>query len=409
MLRSLSTAISGLRGHQTKLDVAGNNIANVNTVAYKHGVVRFQDIFSQTLQAATAPTGASGGVNPAQVGLGMQISSIDTVHEQGAITSTGQETDLAIEGRGFFIVSDGYRNYFTRDGSFKQDSTGVLVNANGYRLLGWAGEETDTSQPLGEILIPLGEDLIARATENMVFTGNLDAATENDETYSYPTYVYDSLGHRHDLTFKFTKEGDNEWEYSISLDEDENDNSVGTGTLFFNLDGHLNSDSTTISDISFDPGTGAETVSVTLDFSALTQLVSTQLDSGKPGSTAHVSLQDGFEAGELATFDIGATGIVTGTYSNGMIRQIAQVAMATFINPGAYKDGLQSLQFYPNSGDPNRCPRHRWARRISRALRCPMWTWQRIYGAYYRQPWFPSQHAVISTLTRCLELINVKR
>ena len=99
MLRSLSTAVSGLRNHQTKLDVVGNNIANVNTVGFKYGVARFQDIFSQTLRGATAPLGGTGGINPMQVGLGMGISSIATVHEQGAITSTGQETDLAINGR----------------------------------------------------------------------------------------------------------------------------------------------------------------------------------------------------------------------------------------------------------------------------------------------------------------------
>jgi flagellar hook protein FlgE len=140
MLRSLSTAVSGLRNHQTKLDAIGNNIANVNTVAYKSGQVRFQDIFSQTLRGATAPQDGRGGLNPMQIGLGMEVSSINTLHTPGAITSTGRETDLAIEGNGFFVVSDGFQQYYTRDGTFTRDSSGILVNANGLRLLGWVIE-----------------------------------------------------------------------------------------------------------------------------------------------------------------------------------------------------------------------------------------------------------------------------
>ncbi|MGI5876837.1 MAG: flagellar hook-basal body complex protein, partial [Dethiobacteria bacterium] len=96
MLRSLSAAISGMRNHQTKLDVVGNNIANVNTVSYKYEAARFQDSFSQTLKGASASLQGRGGTNPIQVGLGMELSSINTVHTQGAITGTGRETDLAI-------------------------------------------------------------------------------------------------------------------------------------------------------------------------------------------------------------------------------------------------------------------------------------------------------------------------
>ncbi len=183
MLRSLSTAVSGLRNHQNKLDVVGNNIANVNTVGYKYNAARFQDIFSQTIRGATAPQAGTGGINPMQVGLGMGLSSANTIHQQGAITRTGRETDLAIEGNGFFIVSDGVRNYYTRDGSFVRDSSGVLVNANGMVLMGWLpvedknGEEfIDISQPLGRIIIRLGEDSIATPTTLMEWAGNLDAS-----------------------------------------------------------------------------------------------------------------------------------------------------------------------------------------------------------------------------------------
>lgn len=343
MLRSLSSAVSGLRNHQTKLDVVGNNIANVNTVAYKYGVARFQDIFSQTLRGATAPQVDRGGINPMQVGLGMGISSINTVHEQGAITSTGRETDLAIEGRGFFVVSDGNQIFYTRDGSFVRDSSGKLVNANGYILMGWMGEVIDTSQPLSEIRIPLGEDMVARATSKKVFSGNLDAGLAIGETYEWPTYVYDSLGNRHYLTVTFEKTGDNEWEYTISHENPAIPINNDTGTITFNGDGSFASGGGT--PFTFAPGTGAADLSITPDFSALTQLAFP--------SNAAVREQDGFAAGELSTFNIESTGVITGTYSNGMVRQIGQIAMASFTNPeGLLKMGSNLYNVSSNSGEP---------------------------------------------------------
>ena len=362
MLRSLSTAVSGLRNHQTKLDVVGNNIANVNTVAFKYGVARFQDIFSQTLRGATAPLGGTGGINPMQVGLGMGISSIATVHEKGAITSTGRETDLAINGQGFFVVTDGYQNYYTRDGSFTRDATGVLVNANGLKLLGWVGEETDTSQPLGEICIPIGESMIASATENMVFTGNLNAGAAVGGTYTYPTYVYDSLGNMHYITFVFKKTNANEWSCSFykgagTIDPTNPPTIISIGTLKFTPEGVFTLDHDgdgkpdtppiqyTLSLAETDLGTGAKDLAITLDFTALTQLASDE-------SNVVLKGQDGFAAGELATFNIESTGIITGTYTNGMVRQIAQIAMASFINPeGLLKMGSNLYTVSSNSGE----------------------------------------------------------
>jgi flagellar hook protein FlgE len=170
MIRSMSTAVTGLRGHQQKLDVIGNNIANVNTVAFKKSQARFEDLLSQTIQGATAPL-TRGGINPSQVGMGMRVSAIVDIHFQGAITSTDRETDLAIEGDGFFIVSDGSREYYTRDGSFGRDAAGELVNANGLKLMGWR----DEGEELEPMHIPLGESMVARPSQNLGFTGNLDA------------------------------------------------------------------------------------------------------------------------------------------------------------------------------------------------------------------------------------------
>ncbi|MDZ4131885.1 MAG: flagellar hook-basal body complex protein, partial [Dethiobacteria bacterium] len=175
MIRSMSTAVTGLRGHQQKLDVIGNNIANVNTVAFKKSQARFEDLLSQTIQGATAPL-TRGGINPSQVGMGMRVSSIIDIHFQGSIMNTDRETDLAVEGEGFFVVSDGTREYYTRDGSFGRDSNGELVNANGLKVLGWRG--AGMLQGSGELVpmyIPLGERMVARPSETLGFAGNLDA------------------------------------------------------------------------------------------------------------------------------------------------------------------------------------------------------------------------------------------
>ena len=129
MMRSLFSGVSGLRNHQVRMDVIGNNIANVNTVGYKSSRVTFEEGFAQLLQGASRPPGSasnvSGGVNPVQVGLGMNIGSIDLLFTQGNIESTGVTTDVAITGDSFFVVSDGTQNYYTRSGNFQLDANGI--------------------------------------------------------------------------------------------------------------------------------------------------------------------------------------------------------------------------------------------------------------------------------------------
>src|SRR4051794_27053349 len=137
MMRSLFSAISGLKGHQTMMDVVGNNIANVNTTAFKTGRITFQDIISQTLRGAQAPSATQGGLNPMQIGLGMQAGAVDAIMTQGNLQSTGKPTDMAIQGDGFFAVTDGTNTFYTRDGNFNVDAGGTIVQAStGLKLLG---------------------------------------------------------------------------------------------------------------------------------------------------------------------------------------------------------------------------------------------------------------------------------
>ena len=142
MLRSLFSAISGLRANQTMLDVTGNNIANANTVGFKSSNIVFQDTLSQMLTAGAAPAGANGGTNPIQIGLGVQVGGVTTNFNQGSAQVTGRLTNLMISGDGFFAVSRGGENIFTRAGAFNFDSAGTLVTTDGDVVQGYAADPT---------------------------------------------------------------------------------------------------------------------------------------------------------------------------------------------------------------------------------------------------------------------------
>ena len=135
MMRSLYSAVSGLRNHQTKMDVIGNNIANVNTVGFKEGRTSFKDMLSQTVQGAAAPSANQGGTNPMQVGLGVTLGSIDTIMSQGSAESTGKNTDLMLQGDGFFVLNDAGKQVFTRAGAFDTDANGNLVDTSSGALV----------------------------------------------------------------------------------------------------------------------------------------------------------------------------------------------------------------------------------------------------------------------------------
>ncbi len=182
MMRSLFAGVSGLRNHQVRMDVIGNNIANVNTIGYKAQRVTFADALALTLRGATMPTDRVGGINPMQVGLGMSVNTIDTILNQGSLQATGQQTDLAINGDGFFVLSDGQKYFYTRAGSFQFDAEGRLVDpANGLvvqgRMANSRGEISSTSA-IDDIRLPFGQRVPARATTSIGFTGNLDASAK---------------------------------------------------------------------------------------------------------------------------------------------------------------------------------------------------------------------------------------
>lgn len=179
MMRSLFSGVSGLKNHQTRMDVIGNNIANVNTTGFKAGRATFQDILSQTVTGAASAQGNRGGTNPKQIGLGMGIASIDTLFTDGSVQSTGKNTDLCISGNGFFILGDGSKQYYSRAGAFEFDSAGnYVVPGSGLKVQGWMADSTgaiNSNAGVTDIVVPVGQTMAATATTKGTYSQNLSA------------------------------------------------------------------------------------------------------------------------------------------------------------------------------------------------------------------------------------------
>lgn len=212
MVRSLYAGISGLRNHQVSMDVIGNNIANVNTVGYKSGRVTFEESMSQLLQGASRPAGNAGGTNPLQVGLGMQIGSIDTILNQGNLQTTGQITDLAIEGKAYFAYNNAATGtYYSRNGALQLDGEGYLVSpTNGYRLQGMTAAVDGTfpaGTHIGDLRIPYGEKAPARATTEIRYTCNLDSDSAGLGTVTHSNRFITQAASTDLLTSLFDRDG----------------------------------------------------------------------------------------------------------------------------------------------------------------------------------------------------------
>ncbi|NCU18244.1 flagellar hook protein FlgE [Pallidibacillus pasinlerensis] len=205
MLRSLYSGISGMKNMQTKLDVIGNNIANVNTHGFKKGRVTFKDAISQTISTASGPSATLGGKNAQQVGLGVETASIDTVFTEGSLQTTGRVLDLAISGGdGYFVVRNGANNYYTRAGNFYLDEQGYLVNSDGNFVLAY--DSFDNT--LSNIQVPKN---ILSNTFGLI--GNLD---ETKSPINFNQTVYDNNLQEHSINFQFTKGTGNTWDVQLT-------------------------------------------------------------------------------------------------------------------------------------------------------------------------------------------------
>lgn len=375
MLQAMYNGVSAIDANQQQMDVIGNNIANVNTTAYKSGNVTFQDQLSQTIRGASAGNGVSiGGTNAQQIGLGVRIGSIGMGMEQGGLTSAASPTDLAIQGNGFFMLGDGANGQvqYTRDGTFSVDNCGNLVNASdGQYVLGWQSDPTtgkpDTTQQINansHLSIPVGSLTSVGQTANASFGGNLSAdSTSTDPAYTRSIKVYDSLGEGQTVTLAFTRDaalpagapagavGSWTWNATgdaVSAPSGTPPNTLNTGDIFFDANGKevqtARGATTATGKIELtNTDNSATPQDIAPNFAALTQV------SGV-SSAAPVS-QDGFGPGTLSSFNIDSTGAITGIFNNGQTRALGQIAMAQFANPeGLQRAGGNDFDSTTNSG-----------------------------------------------------------
>lgn len=408
-MRSLFSGVSGLRIHQTKMDVIANNIANVNTVGYKGNRVTFSDLFSQTLSGASRANEATGrgGVNSRQIGLGVGLASIDKLMGRGATQVTDRQLDAMIDGDGFFIVGDATGNYFTRAGAFTIDGDGNLVLAsNGMRVMGWDAVP-DVNNP-GQFIINSGvvgpleiysenkQVMPATSTTSVAFVGNINAIT-NPDPISRTMEIFDTLGRRFVIDVQYELIGD-EWSFqmfNLAYPDGDRDNpvyldiTVGGAQidisvqpydaenppadasqfieihqLSFNTNGFLEEGFENLA-LVFDvvPGAlspdaelGGSFVNpndnntagnngVLINFSSLTQLRA-------ESSSVRANVLNGNSMGDLIDMSIGPDGIISGIYSNGERRSLGQIPVAIFSNPeGLDRMGGNLFRATLNSGN----------------------------------------------------------
>lgn len=384
MMRSMYAGVSGLRVHQSKMDVIGNNISNVNTVGFKSERMTFSDMFYQTLQGASGsnPESQSGGINPMQIGLGANVASIDSIMTEGAAQRTDRPLDMKIEGNGFFIVNNSDGNFFSRAGVFSLDNQGYLANPEGYRLMGWNVDDNGKIQQGQVQPMQVYSNRFSyskpNATTNAQVYGNINKTDERlkgpstSDGYIFTMPIYDKLGHKFTVTYSLTENDDKssatDRDFKIKLktitDSAGNDITIPTdvkldidGTppgseigILFNDDGSLASATNKFSLKGLDKIADTLEADVKVDMKGMTLYAGKTNIETKRGDENGIGA--GREPGNLSGFSVDKAGIIIGKYTNGDKRQLGQVVVATFSNPsGLQKKGSNLFEATPNSGD----------------------------------------------------------
>jgi flagellar hook protein FlgE len=360
----------------------------------------------QQLQGAARPTDTLGGVNPKEVGLGMSVASIDTIHNQGSFQSTGIGTDIAIKGTGFFVMREGENFYYTRAGAFNVDEEGVFVNpGTGLKVQGWMAREVngtqllDVSRNTEDLIIPVGSKDPAKATTLVNFACNLDKRlaeipVENPTelqirqgTWTTAIKVYDTFGEEHTLQIEFTKApgAPNTWNAVVVVDpenQEPTNTAIGLGadapavgeannfTVTFSNNGTLlaaadgagnaSTEGNVIMNVAYDvqgatagEDGGAVRQGFTLNLGTVGGFINSITQFAEMSSSKAVS-QDGYTMGYLENFKIDQSGVITGVYTNGTNRTIGQIALASFTNQaGLEKAGDTTFVVSNNSGEAN--------------------------------------------------------
>ncbi len=328
MNRALFAGLSGTIAFQERLDVVGSNIANSNTVAYKESRTTFEDALYQTLEGGRSGGELGiGGSNPIQIGSGVSLGSVTVRHSQGSLERTGQPLDAGIQGPGMFVLSDGEGTYYSRAGGFMLDDSNTLVaSGTGHRVMGWpaTGGSIDGSGPVSALAFDISALAPPQPTSSATVVGNLDATAAVADTVSATISVYDSLGETHQVELIFTNTANvNEWDCAAS-----SEGSSATTTMQFGSDGALTAGGTVTLDIALTNGAGTP-LSVAIDLADVTNLAQS--------CSVAVQSQDGWPAASLVAVEMSDNGYVQGQYSDGRTRTLAQVALASFSNPGGLR------------------------------------------------------------------------
>jgi flagellar hook protein FlgE len=342
MFSVFSTALSGLSANAIAVDAIGNNLANLNTAGYKATGLEFHDLMSQSLGIGNNSSDLGQGVGP--VGIVRDFT-------QGAIQTTGGAFDAAIQGDGFFVVKDqANQTLYTRAGNFILDTNGNLTTATGENVQGWSATNgvLDASGAIGNINLPVGAVLPAKATGNMSMDVNLDSTAATGTVVTAPIEVIDSQGASHVLTASFTKTDVNKWDYKVTIPATDltasGTTSVATGSLAFDSSGQL-----TTPAVGADPsvkiaGLADGAADMTIDWN-LYNGTAGRLTQYAQTSGLSTSGQDGTAAGQITSISLADGGLVVAKYSNGQQATVAQLAVATMRNPETLKSvGNNDLQ-----------------------------------------------------------------
>jgi flagellar hook protein FlgE len=340
-----STSLSGLYANQLKLNVIGNNLANLNTIGFKASSVQFMDLVSQSVGGSSR--------NPMQVGLGVTVGAINPNFRQGGIETTGISTNVAIQGNGFFVIGNPSARSYTRAGDFAFDANGMLVTPDGQPVQGYTtidpatGRVVTTGQP-GSIVIPPGVLRPPVATTSFTTTTNLDAGAAVGATFTASVQIYDSLGQSHVVTIAYTKTGPGAWSYTMSVPGEDvaggtpgTPSQIATGTLSFNAQGRLAQvNGGAAADVVITApawANGAAATNFTWDLVDANN-VSTLTGFGSPSATSSIT-QNGSPSGTISALGINASGEILATFGTGAAIVIGQLAIANFNNP----EGLTKL------------------------------------------------------------------
>ena len=337
MLRSLFSGITGLRAHQTMMDVVGNNIANVNTTGFKSSTTVFEDTLSQMVRASAAPSQGLGGLNPAQIGLGVQLGGISTNFGQGSAQTTNKTSDIMIQGDGFFIMKKGEEEVYTRAGNFNFDTDGRLTNNQGFLVQGYPAVNgvPQLNAPLQDMVLAAGTTLPPAPSSRVAINGNITSGTTGTLTRS--TTAYDQLGGEHVLTITLTHNGVDGFDVGVA------DSAPGTSSS----NGGIVFDNAGVATITPTTVTFADGTTVDID------LTDTHYFGGP--SSFDVKSTDGYASGSLEQFKISPDGSIIGVFSNGQKLTMGQLAIANFNNPaGLEKIGNTAFRATTNSGLPQR-------------------------------------------------------